>query len=325
MENKLYKIVDISKWERKVSRFPHFLPIAQDPQGNEFLVKSMSPYSRLNEMITTKACKKAGFDAVDNDFAYDKRHQQICLISRPLDYQLQLLSEHLETPFKEQTALNTNLEALFRAHPNFDENFKKRLVEEVLLRALFEDKDSHFRCNISVNASNTQPLQLSSSYDFNNCLIRDVNQQGYSHRSEVTANLEFIKRTYPQIAEEFFAKFSFDNATMDQLFNLRGAPQKWYLKCKKNDLSKSVAQAIDMLAINESDWEKLFDIADTPREWYTGEKLTKQQLQDQKKHHVKRVKGDIGKLSTQTRQQYQQNLTLMKHTYAKSDKRGCGL
>ena len=237
--SKLYQIADIRYWKKHPPIQNR--PVVEDIKGNKHLVKHSSRWKalgKINEMIVTKACEKANFDAVKNQFAYDG---QTSIISRLLDYQIEPLGLYLPYIIAESNILQSNISDIFRqcTHPN-DRKFKERFVDEFLLRALFEDTDAFPYKNISVKKPSTDadqsPLELSSSYDFDFCLPRDPKQHPiHCFTGDITKNLKYIHKHYPQNAEKFFADFSFNNATMDQLFDLTDAPEAWYILGKNPD------------------------------------------------------------------------------------------
>ena len=254
-KDKLYKIINITGWkEHNEGEYPR--PVVIDEQGNKHLVKRDKQQSRINEMIVTKACEKAGFDAVQNEFAHAEQ-DDISIISRALDYQIEPLGRYLDFPYNTPivNAMNVNLEEMFEQHTILNDKLKSRFVDEVLLRSLFEDTDSYLAYNISVkklkNATRVitdtslPPLELSTSYDFNHCLQRDP-KYGYSHKEKVTKNLKYIRNHYPQNAEKFFASFSFDNATLDELFDLSGAPEEW--ASKLGDIREALVSDTTMIS-----------------------------------------------------------------------------
>ena len=290
--DKLYNIVDISGWEKgfkeyRASGVYETRPRVVDKHGNEYVSKHCKPLTRINELIITKACLKAGFDAVNNDLAYDKETKKASIISPMLEYGLDPLDRNINPFFKVHNALTIRLDAFFKEHPQFNDKFKERFVDEVLLRILIEDQDSQFSRNISVKTKKyhnhsessplcvIQPLELSTSYDFNYGLRRALGARGHSNQGAIAKNLEFIAQHYPKKAEQFFANFSFDNATMDQLFDLSGAPLEWYLMQRQQD-----PHGIPNL---------------------TTTLLTE----------------DINNLSKSTRQQYEENLAFMKNISAR--------
>ena len=301
---KLYnKIINISDWERKPGESPSFLPIAQDPNGKKYLIKSQLPFSRVNEMIVTKACKKAGFDAVDNEFAYDENSDTKSLITPMMDYGMISIAHYI--PYMDASVLDTLICKFFNDNPLLNEKFKSRYVDEALLRALFEDPDSMFCRNLAIKANKEDSkdshngnvpiipineLELTSSYDFNNCLARDLETRGHSHKREVATNLKFIKKNYPKNAEQFFANFSFDNATLDELFDLHGIPLEWLLKHREFD----------------------------PNAYGHYSEKRKQLILNGQLNTAKKTKSTIDVLSKSTRQQFKENLVFMKDTFAKA-------
>ena len=245
-DKKLYEIIDTTEWKpggHFHPRRPELYPIVKDGHGNKYINKLPSRLSRSREMIVTKACKVANFDAVDNHFGYNKDKKLATLISPKLPYEIEPLEPHLLPLYKDKDkqTTNTNLRELIAHHPHFNDKFKSRLVDEFLLRMLFNDKDSCFSRNISVKctenkhmsfysnsltAVHSPELELTASYDFNSCLTEDEDAN-LNRNSTARKNLEFIRKHYPQNAEKFFADFLFDNATLDELFDMTGTPREW--------------------------------------------------------------------------------------------------
>ena len=286
--DKLYKIVDTTGWKRGISTDPLY-PIVIDNQGQQYVLKGMRA-SRINEMIVSKACEIANFDAVKNEFACNESKQRPATISRLLDYDIEPLIMHLKQPLLAKgRVLTTPISEIFNhKHLHIDANFKKRYVDEVLLRSTFDDTDSYFH-NISVKKSKQEagtfstgttqpPLELSTSYDFDYCLGRKRDTEMFAllckDLQHIEHNIEFIRKHYPQNAEKFFADFTFDSATLDKVFDLSGAPQEWYIKLRIHN-----------------GWDSEQDIANSI--------------------------ATINELSKNTRTIFQQNLNFMKNTYSK--------
>ena len=273
---KPYKIVDITDWKHDASARRGYHGFVHDHKGTEYLAKGDGAMERTVEMVVSKACEKANFDAIKNEFAYNNvgklrgmiahtplRHiiggvtPTLTLISPYLDYEIEPLGKHVGKSLAKQNAMQTHIGDLFgRQHLNLNDKFKKRYVDEVLLRSLFEDNDSILNKNVFVKKPENQvningviltpqetgssftklmppELELTPSIDFDRCLTRlrnDWDSTKHSHAKQVTENLRYIRKHYPQNAEKFFADFSFDSATLDELFDLNGVPLEWLMK-----------------------------------------------------------------------------------------------
>ena len=277
---KLYNITDITNWKHDPATRANTHGYVYDGNGNKYMAKGGRATERMLEMIVTKACEKANFDAINNEFAYNNspklkqfiastplRHifggvtPTLSLISPYLDYEIEEFGNHLpDEQLQHQNIIVTHITEIFnRRELNLNDKFKGRYIDEVLLRSLFEDYDANFHRNIFVkrpegsmqmngvtlvetpteNGSFTKfmppELELTPSIDFDRCLLRVLNDPKSTRYTnfvggEITDNLKYIRKHHPQNAEKFFADFSFDSATMDEIFDLNGAPLEWLLK-----------------------------------------------------------------------------------------------
>ena len=225
---KRVQLLDISNWEYVPEAVGKY-PVYQCPDKVRYMVKpSADKFLSIKEMFVSKLCSEAQFDAVENHMSIDERKsigKQATIISKLLDNKLMPLSETVTvgTNGGSEYLSECNIGKFFELNSaKLDNNFKQRFIEEYLFRMIVKDTDASTRRNVSM-LKNISPITLSKSYDFDRCL-----EGTFTADEKLTRlNLNFIKKNFPKNAEKVFSQFSFDNATIDDIFGYDENTKKW--------------------------------------------------------------------------------------------------